>query len=190
MCGHVLSHVRLFCHCVDYQAPLSIEFSRQEYWGGLPKNKNWDSYFLSKGIDPPGSLSSVAQRDLETRLVCHHHGKYHLVKLCAGGISLTVQWLGFLGSTIEGTGLIPGGGNKTPHALQPKQINKLCDGEFVLGCTTTDLSFKVPWQCPLWLGSMRKMKRRGPNHLRPPSTTRCYLAPSGLIHPWQVPPLD
>ena len=33
-----LSHVRLFVTLwtVDYQAPLSIEFSRQEYWSGLP----------------------------------------------------------------------------------------------------------------------------------------------------------
>ena len=107
---------------------------------------------------------------------------------CAGGISLTVQWLGFLASTIESTGLIPGGGIKIPHALQPKQINKLCGGESVLGCVTTDPSFKVPWQCSLWLGSMRKMKRRRPNHLRTPSSTSCYLAPSGLSHSWQVPP--
>ena len=41
----VLSHVRLFetPWTVDCQAPLSIEFSRQEHWSGLP--------FL-----PPGDL--------------------------------------------------------------------------------------------------------------------------------------
>ena len=34
----VLSHVRLFVTpwTVAHQAPLSIEFSRQEYWSGLP----------------------------------------------------------------------------------------------------------------------------------------------------------
>ena len=32
MCVCVLSHVRL----CDRQAPLSTEFSRQEYWNGLP----------------------------------------------------------------------------------------------------------------------------------------------------------
>ena len=33
-----LSHVRLFAtpRTVAYQAPLSIGFSRQEYWSGLP----------------------------------------------------------------------------------------------------------------------------------------------------------
>ena len=36
MCG--LSHVRLFATqwTVAHQAPLSMEFSRQEYWSGLP----------------------------------------------------------------------------------------------------------------------------------------------------------
>ena len=34
----LLSHVRLFAtpRTVDYQASLSIEFSRREYWSGLP----------------------------------------------------------------------------------------------------------------------------------------------------------
>ena len=34
----VLSHVRLFetPWAVAYQAPLSMEFPRQEYWSGLP----------------------------------------------------------------------------------------------------------------------------------------------------------
>ena len=33
-----LSHVQLFCNPIDYspQAPLSMEFFRQEYWSGLP----------------------------------------------------------------------------------------------------------------------------------------------------------
>ena len=36
MCG--LSHVQLFATqwTVAHQAPLSMEFSRQEYWSGLP----------------------------------------------------------------------------------------------------------------------------------------------------------
>ena len=35
---HVLVHVRLFATSwtVAYQAPLSMKFSRQEYWSGLP----------------------------------------------------------------------------------------------------------------------------------------------------------
>ena len=40
-----LSHVRLFTtlQTVAYQAPLSLRFSRQEYWNGLP-------------CPPPGNL--------------------------------------------------------------------------------------------------------------------------------------
>ena len=35
---HVLSHVRLFAApwTVAHQAPLSMEFSQQDYWSGLP----------------------------------------------------------------------------------------------------------------------------------------------------------
>ena len=34
---HELSHVQLFAiPWIAYQAPLSMEFSRQEYWSGLP----------------------------------------------------------------------------------------------------------------------------------------------------------
>ena len=37
VCAQLLSHVQLFAipWTVIYQAPLSIEFSRQEYWSGL-----------------------------------------------------------------------------------------------------------------------------------------------------------
>ena len=57
----LLSRVRLFATpwTVVYQAPPSMEFSRQEYWSGLP--------FLLQGIDPgidpgiePGSLALQA----------------------------------------------------------------------------------------------------------------------------------
>ena len=34
-CVHSLSHVQLF-GTLAHQAPLSMEFSRQEYWNGLP----------------------------------------------------------------------------------------------------------------------------------------------------------
>ena len=49
----LLSHVRLFATpwTVAYQTPLSMEFSRQEYWSGLP--------FPSPGDLPyPGMLES------------------------------------------------------------------------------------------------------------------------------------
>ena len=37
-CACVLSHVRLFATpwTVVHQAPLSMKFSKQEYWSGLP----------------------------------------------------------------------------------------------------------------------------------------------------------
>ena len=35
LCACVLSHVWLFAILVAHQAPLSMEFSRQEYWSGL-----------------------------------------------------------------------------------------------------------------------------------------------------------
>ena len=38
LCGSVLSHVRVFANpwTLAYQAPLSMGFSRQQYWSGLP----------------------------------------------------------------------------------------------------------------------------------------------------------
>ena len=47
-----LSHVRLFATpwTVAYQAPQSIEFSRQEYWSGLPFSSPGD--LPDPGIEP------------------------------------------------------------------------------------------------------------------------------------------
>ena len=47
-----LSHVRLFVTpwTVVYQAPQSMEFSRQEYWSGLPFPSPGD--LLNPGIEP------------------------------------------------------------------------------------------------------------------------------------------
>ena len=38
VCVCTLSHVQLFAApwTIDHQAPLSMEFSRQEHWSGLP----------------------------------------------------------------------------------------------------------------------------------------------------------
>ena len=38
LCAQLLSHVWLFATpwAIAHQAPLSTEFSRQEYWSGLP----------------------------------------------------------------------------------------------------------------------------------------------------------
>ena len=47
-----LSHVRLFAtpQTVAYQAPVSMGFSRQEYWSGLPFPSPGD--LLGPGIEP------------------------------------------------------------------------------------------------------------------------------------------
>ena len=47
-----LSHVRLFATpwTVAYQASLSMEFSRQEYWSGFPFPSPWD--LPNPGIKP------------------------------------------------------------------------------------------------------------------------------------------
>ena len=65
VCACVLSHVRLFVTpwTGARQAPLSMGFSRQEYWSGLP-------------FPPPGDLPDPA---IETRVSCIgrwilHHG--------------------------------------------------------------------------------------------------------------------
>ena len=52
MCAQSLSHVRLFVTSwtVARQAPLSVGFSRQEYWSGLPILSPGDLY--DPGIEP------------------------------------------------------------------------------------------------------------------------------------------
>ena len=52
VCAQLLSHVQLFgtAWTVAHQAPLSMEFSRQEYWRGLPFLTSGD--FPDPGIEP------------------------------------------------------------------------------------------------------------------------------------------
>ena len=59
MCVCVLSHVQLFVTpwTVAHQAPLSMGFSRQEYWSGLPHPAPGD--LPNPGIEPT-SLTSLA----------------------------------------------------------------------------------------------------------------------------------
>ena len=58
-----LSRVRLFVtpRTVAYQAPLSMEFSRQEYWGGLPFPSL--GHLSDPGIEP---VSPALQADALT----------------------------------------------------------------------------------------------------------------------------
>ena len=53
VCVCVLSHIQLFATpwTVAHQAPLSMEFSRQEYWSGLP-------FHTPGGLPGPGMEST------------------------------------------------------------------------------------------------------------------------------------
>ena len=59
MCVCVLSHVRLFPMpwTVARQAPQTMEFSRQEYWSGLPFPTPGD--LPDPGMEPTSPLSST-----------------------------------------------------------------------------------------------------------------------------------
>ena len=59
-----LSHVWLFYDpmgCIARQAPLSIEFPRQEYWNGLPFPA--PGYLPNPGMKPTSPLSPALQAD-------------------------------------------------------------------------------------------------------------------------------
>ena len=66
-----LNHVRLFetPWTVARQTPLSIEFSRKEYWSGLPIPIPGD--LLDPGIEPEFPASPVLQTD---SLLLNHWG--------------------------------------------------------------------------------------------------------------------
>ena len=66
-CAKLLSHVRLFATpwTVAHQVPLSMEFSRQEYWSGLPFPTPRDLPDL--GIEPMSPVSpALADRFFTT----------------------------------------------------------------------------------------------------------------------------
>ena len=63
VCAQSLSRIRLFVTpwTVASQAPLSMAFSRQEYWGGLPFPPPGD--VPDPGIEPASSVSRALQAD-------------------------------------------------------------------------------------------------------------------------------
>ena len=71
-----LSRVRLFATpwTVAYQAPLSMEFSRQEYWSGLP--------FPSPGIFPTQGSNPGLLHCRQTLLPSEPPGKSIVVFMC------------------------------------------------------------------------------------------------------------
>ena len=62
----MLSHVRLFAtpSTVPHLAPLSMEFSRQEYWSGLPFATPGD--LLNPGIEPVSSVAPASAGEFFT----------------------------------------------------------------------------------------------------------------------------
>ena len=63
VCVQSLSHVQLFVTpwIAAHQVPLSMGFSRQEYWSGLPFPPPGE--LLDPGIEPVSSVSPVLQAD-------------------------------------------------------------------------------------------------------------------------------
>ena len=70
------THVRLFAisWTVAHQAPLSMEFSRQEYWSGLLFHT--PEHLPDPGIKPVSLASSLSQMD---SLPLYHLGRHILV---------------------------------------------------------------------------------------------------------------
>ena len=106
------------CNPVDctHQAPLSMRFSRQEYWSGLPCSPPGD--LPHPGIEPRSLMSPALASKFFTTSIHFTHCLI-LKKKYSQGISLAVQWLRLHASSAWGPGLIPGQGNRS-HMLQLK----------------------------------------------------------------------
>ena len=97
---------------VAYQVPLSIGFSRQEYWSQLPRPPTGD-------LPDPG---------IEPRLLCLLHWQAGSLPLAPPGkpSSLVVPWLILCAPNAGGLGLSPGQGTRSHmpqlriHMLQLK----------------------------------------------------------------------
>ena len=68
VCVHAHSHVQLFAtpYTIAHQAPLSVEFSRKEYWSGLPFPTSGD--LPDPGIKPTFPKSPALVDGLFTTL--------------------------------------------------------------------------------------------------------------------------
>ena len=109
MHAQLLSHVQLFLPpwIVTCQAPLSMEFSRQEYWGGLPFPTRGD--LPDPEIDPMAPESPVSADEFCTiappgklTLVLHvfSYNLCFLFPLTPASSNLTLSWLSFIESTV------------------------------------------------------------------------------------------
>ena len=124
-----LSRVRLFetLWTAAYQAPLSMRFSRQKYWSGLPFPSPGD--LPNPGIEPG---SPVLESDALTSEPAIHKREKIIPKMVKDGIISKNNCFkrhsgDFSGSLVlehppsstGDTDLIPGWGTKIPHAAEP-----------------------------------------------------------------------
>ena len=88
---------------------ISMKFSRQKYWRGLP-------------FPSPGDLSDHPHcRQILFHLSHQGSPRASGLKILKIENSLMVQWLGFHASTVGGSGLNPGWGTKILYAAQQGQ---------------------------------------------------------------------
>ena len=111
----LLTHVRLFVipWTVAYQAPLSMGFSRQEYWSGLP-------FPSPEHLPDQGSNPDLPHDDLPSEPPGPMVVSIYLLR----GIPWRSQWLGLHTSTTGGTSLILGWGTKILQATWCDQTKK------------------------------------------------------------------
>ena len=86
VCMHMVSHVRplVTSRTVAHQAPMSMEFSRQEYWSGLPFPPLGD--FPNPGIKPESLVSpALAGKFFTTMLPGKPKILIEFIKLCLKG---------------------------------------------------------------------------------------------------------
>ena len=113
VCVKLLSHVQLFAtaRTVGLQAPLSMEFSRQEYWSGLP-------------FSPPGDLPDPGVKSTSPLSLAMAGGFFHL---CA----ILVNWCSQMGTGVYVTR--PTSGSLLTFWYKRPKNQPLCCLHFRLG---------------------------------------------------------
>ena len=151
----LLSHVRLFTTpwTAAYQAPLSMGFSRQEYWSGvpLPSPSLLSSILLSK-------LSSLVS--LYKKHECNLNYNLNLVR--------NYSWTSFLSLKFQGEDLY----SYPPYEKRGDLSNGwVWDKELRSACLVPNLFFEkmsVPTVLWTWVCSRLPMSGMGVKHLLPP----------------------